>query len=128
MKAMHTPRVKEIPVRPLKKRLAVDFDGVLHGYSKGWCGGKIYDDPVPYSREAMHSLSKRYELVIFTARTNLGDVRAWLVDHGMLQYFAGITNTKPLAGLYIDDRGLRFEGDWEATLDRIEELMGDHAS
>ena len=53
------------------KTIAVDFDGVIHGYSKGWQKGQIYDDPVPGAKEALEKLkSKGYRILIYSTRNN----------------------------------------------------------
>jgi len=36
-----------------KNTIAVDFDGVIHQYSKGWEDGSIYDKPVKGVRQAL---------------------------------------------------------------------------
>ena len=89
------------------KTIAVDFDGVLHAYSKGWNGGSIYDSPVPGSQEAIRSLQHvGFEVIIFTTRENLSEVSAWLVRNEFPS--VAVTNRKPLAFAYIDDRAIRF--------------------
>jgi hypothetical protein len=98
-----------------RKTLAIDFDGVVHAYSSGWHGGAIYDDPVQGCAEALRELSKRYELVLFTARGNLDDVHLWLVEHHLRHFFKDITNRKPMAFAYLDDRAVRFH-DWAGAL------------
>lgn len=100
---------------PRRKTLAVDFDGVVHRYSKGWQGGAIYDPPVRGTTSALHKLSQRYELVLFTAREDLAAVRRWLVYHNLHHLFADVTNRKPAAWAYVDDRGVRFSS-WEQAL------------
>lgn len=115
---MLTPRVTEVRPRPLQTRIAVDFDGVIHGYTKGWQGGAIYDDPVPGASEALRQLSKTHELVVFTARHDLDAVRRWLVAHNLQQYFHDITNRKPQAAVYLDDRALRFTS-WSRALEDL---------
>ena len=37
------------------KTIAVDFDGFIHKYSKGWHDGSIYDEPVEGAAEALLS-------------------------------------------------------------------------
>jgi hypothetical protein len=92
-----------------KKTLAIDFDGVLHGYSKGWQEGVIYDPPKDGAKEALASLSEKFNLVVFTTREDLDAVGTWLETHELSPYITSVTNSKPLAVAYIDDRAVRFE-------------------
>jgi methionine salvage enolase-phosphatase E1 len=51
--------------------IAVDFDGVIHGYSEGYKDGSIYDDPVEGVAEAMRKMKEEgHKIYIFTTRTN----------------------------------------------------------
>lgn len=97
---------------------AIDFDGVVHSYELGWNGGEIYGEQTPGCADALRRLSVRYDLVLFTARHNLDDVRAWLTKHHLIHYFSDITNRKPAAEFYLDDRAIHFT-DWVAALDRL---------
>ena len=42
--------------------VAIDFDGVIHNFDKGWHDGTCYGSPLPGSIEAIKSLSKKYNL------------------------------------------------------------------
>ena len=44
--------------------IAVDFDGVIHRYSKGWHDGTIYDEPVEGAREALEGLVDKGHMII----------------------------------------------------------------
>lgn len=108
------------PALPARRpqRGAVDFDGVLHAYGHGWQGGEIYDEPTNGCAEALRRLSVRYELVVFTARHDLDAVRTWLREHHLLHYFADVTNRKPAAAWYLDDRAVRYI-DWGTALEEL---------
>ncbi len=99
----------------MRQTVAIDFDGVIHQYSRGWCGGEIYDLPMPGVEHALSMLFQTHDLVIYTVREDLVAVRAWLDGYDLLEFFKEVTNTKPIATLYIDDRALRFT-DWETAL------------
>lgn len=99
-----------------KKTICLDFDGVLHAYTKGWHDGSVYDPPMPGALESVQRLSERFKLVVQTSRDNLEEVRAWLERHGFP--LMDVTNRKPPAVLYIDDRAFRFES-WA-------QVMSDH--
>lgn len=104
-------------VHPLTT-LAVDFDGVVHSYEDGWQGGVIYGPPTEGCEAALRKLSLSYKLVIFTARHDLEAVHLWLVKEHLRQYFAEITNRKPAAVAYLDDRALKFI-DWAGALKEL---------
>lgn len=90
------------------KTICVDFDGVIHKYSKAYHDGTIYDEPVEGAKEALRLLrAKPYRIVILTARPKDG-IAEWLDKHGFSPYVDEVTNIKPQAVCYIDDRGIRF--------------------
>ena len=51
-----------------KSTIAIDFDGVIHNANRGWGDGTCYGDPLPESIESIKKLSKKYEIIIFTAK------------------------------------------------------------
>ena len=95
-----------------RKTLAIDFDGVLHEYRNFEApSGK----PVPGAVEAWYKLyNAGYNLVVFTCRKDLDSVREWMHRHFDFKrnighfYEPEITNIKPMAIVYIDDRAIRF--------------------
>lgn len=91
-----------------KKIVAIDFDGVIHRYSKGWRDGSCYDRPMPGAKAAIKKLMKRYTVVILTARKTKTHykVRAWLRKWGFPKI--KVTNIKPMAVFYLDDKAIRF--------------------
>jgi hypothetical protein len=105
----------------VKRTLAIDFDGVLHAYSKGWQDGTIYDRPLFFAVEALRRLRLwGYTLVIFTARKDTQAVKEWLAANDFPTDIE-VTNVKPPAWAYIDDRAIRFEN-WAQCLDSIQSL------
>lgn len=112
------------------KTIAIDFDGVIHGYSRGWVDGSIYDPPVAGAFDAIRMFRRLgYPCFVFTARLYLTAVWEWLDWHAPELYpqimgadrvfwdrvdLLGITNRKLPADIYIDDRGLRFT-DWPSA-------------
>jgi hypothetical protein len=106
--------------------IAVDFDGVIHTYSKGWNGGEIYDPPVEGVAEALQELKEAgYRIYIYSTRTNKAFrkkdepdqkplMEAYLKEHG-IPYDKVWTFGKPMAHIFIDDRALKFEGNWKQT-------------
>jgi len=106
--------------------LAIDFDGVIHNMDKGFYDGTCYGEPIIGALEAIRELSKRYRIIVFTAKakpnrplidgkTGIQLVEEWLDKHGILECITEITSEKPRAILYIDDNAYRFEN-WNNTL------------
>ena len=99
----------------LQKRdtIAFDFDGVIHRYSKGWEDGKIYDTPVNGIKKYIDELrSQGIKVVIFTTRAvgikGTGNIKKWLRQYDIS--VDEITNKKPIAKIYVDDRAINFNG------------------
>ena len=113
--------------------LAIDFDGVIHSFDKGYHDGTCYGDPIPGSLEAIKKLSKQYKIIIYTAKakpsrplvngkTGTELVEEWLDKYGILDCIEEITAEKPRAILYIDDKAYHFNK-WKDTLDFIKNKL-----
>jgi hypothetical protein len=119
-----------------QKTIGIDFDNTIHSYDQGWKDGSAYGDLIPGTKEALAYLSKKYKLVIFTARISAGNtgkqnpqqvknVKDWLVKHDIAQFFSGITNVKtPDILAIIDDRAVHFDGDWRKALQGLKKVKG----
>lgn len=98
--------------------LCVDFDGVLHDFDGRWKGhSSILGEPVKGALEWLACVTVDYDVVILTTRgaTVLGQeaVKRWLERYGFPEESLGelvVTDEKPPALLYIDDRAWQFEG------------------
>lgn len=124
--------------------ISIDFDGVIHKYSKGWIGPEIYDDPVEGAHEALFELHKKFNIFILTCRAVPGIVQ-WMnttfwqgkeptfitvpMPEGRIfwdgemigfdnQKIVAVTNKKISAKYYIDDRAIRFDN-WKGTMENL---------
>ncbi len=105
--------------------VAVDFDGVIHSYTSAWVAEDVIPDPpVEGAIEWLNEIADSFDIAIFTTRGRSPEgrvaVRAWLVKHGVHAAAVEadpftvrplrVTAEKPPALVYLDDRGLRFNG------------------
>lgn len=116
------------------RTIVFDFDGVIHKYRNGWQDGSIYDD---YNEEViniMHSLMiSGYSVAIVSTRDPI-QISEWWNNHQFpmkatpningVKFWSntdcvGVFNQKIPAMVYIDDRGLTFEGDTEGLYKKI---------
>jgi hypothetical protein len=103
--------------------IAVDFDGVLHSYTSPWVDHHVIPDPpVPGAVDWLNAIVKDFDVVIFTTRgkTTAGKsaVRRYLDEHGVEWGLAAVvTDEKPPALIYLDDRAYRFEGSFPSPDD-----------
>jgi hypothetical protein len=118
---------------PFVPTVALDFDGVIHAYTRGWQDGTIYDPPMPGAIDGVRALLRTFNVVIFTTR-NRYDVAHWMrkkmpetqfhtsaEDRTVFWRQRGailVTNCKPGAKWYVDDRAVRFFS-WDQTLHLI---------
>jgi len=124
--------------------VAVDFDGVVHKYSKGWLDGRAYDEPVPGAFEGIRDLQRsKHAVFIFTTR-DAEQVVEWFYEHsdfevvtdsdvedghgGLVKFWNDtqrllVTNRKLPAVAYLDDRAVCFTNwlDFDAQLAALKE-------
>jgi len=99
------------------KTVCVDLNGVLDMYS-GWKGEGHMDSPRPGADGFLAELAENYRVVILTTQP-AERVWEWLKEHGLDQYVSDVTNRKPPALVYVDDRAVCFRGNFEETLREI---------
>lgn len=109
-------RMNDLPI------LALDFDGVIHDYKQGWKDGSIYGNVTEGFFEWAEDAAKRFRLIIHSSRGKTPEGRVamsrWLLEQAQAHgapHLAGlfdIAEMKPPAFVTIDDRCVRFGGDW----------------
>ena len=96
------------------KTIAVDFDGVIAEYDY-WQGYGVFGAPIPGVIEALECLeAEGWEIAVCTAREEIDLIKEYLLGYGIP--FAFVTNRKSPAWVYIDDRCIQFDGNWDDTL------------
>lgn len=111
----------------MHKVVCIDLDGTISHYVE-WVDEKTFGGIVPNADSALRELkSKGYTIIIYTTRGNKELVAEFLSKNNIpFDYINENPNQprnaiggKPLADVYVDDRGLQFSGDWKNTLEKI---------
>jgi hypothetical protein len=113
-------------------QIGIDFDGVIHRNSKGFFDGTVYDPPIEGAFEALSVISKKYVVVVYSAKARkdrmlingkTGEelIWEWLHKHDMAKFVKEVTSEKPRAVCYIDDKAIRFT-DWDSSMDHLKHL------
>lgn len=73
-----------------KGTIAIDFDGVIHKYSKGWQDGSIYDEPIEGAFKMInYFMSQGYTVFVFSTRSTW-QIKGWLKRYtNPLKYMSG---------------------------------------
>jgi len=109
-------RIKDV-VRGSTRKEPQGPKSMLDTYS-GWLGEDHVDPARPGAKEFLERLSRQYRVIIFTTQP-AEKVWNWLKENGMAEYVAEVTDRKPPAVVYIDDRAVCFRGDFQETLEEI---------
>ena len=103
----------------MKPILLLDFDGVCHSFTSGWCGPAIIPDPpVEGLYEFLEEAGRVFEIHIWSTRNSYPEgIRAmqeWLRKGANGQALPEIQfpTDKPPAHITIDDRAVTFQGVW----------------
>ncbi|MBE0597997.1 MAG: hypothetical protein IH614_12075 [Desulfuromonadales bacterium] len=101
-----------------KPVVCVDLDGVLNTYD-GWRGPEFFHGVRPGAADFLRQLNAAgFAVVIFTVRYNPW-VETWLAEHGLAPLVSAVTDRKPPAHVYLDDRAVCFTGDFHQALGEI---------
>lgn len=116
------------------KTIAIDFDGVIHKYSKGWNDWTIYDNQIKWSFEFIDILLKSWLSVFIFSTRNSKQIKKWFNDKldttfpaywftveiipfwkkfWNKKWVLWITKKKLPAIIYIDDRAMKFDGNFD---------------
>lgn len=124
-----------------RQTIALDFDGVIHKYSKGWHDGSAYDPPMDGAIEHIKKLMEQYTVYVFSTREPV-QIQDWFGRYGeqiptqiipadqqfwVTPNVLGIARHKVVAFVWVDDRALRYEGNWDKTYTSITALIHDRS-
>jgi hypothetical protein len=110
-----------IPESYGKGTVCVDMNGVLDMYT-GWKHADHWDPPREGAQEFLRQLGAHgFRVVVFTTRYP-DHVWQWLRAHGLAAYVDEVTDRKPAAHVFVDDRAVRFTGSFADTLREVAEF------
>jgi hypothetical protein len=111
--------------------ICIDFDGVIHKYSKGWQDGSIYDELVDGAINFIKTLQDQNISVVILSTRKPEQIVQFLSSHiecqevpqGTTFYndtkVVGVTNIKLPAQVYIDDRAVTFNGNFSDIICQV---------
>jgi hypothetical protein len=121
--------------------IAIDFDGVIHSYEKGWDDGSIYGHLVPGAKDFIFRMQAHGYAVFILSTRPAHDIVSWMrticpeLDFDVVPpetlfwnstLVVGVTDRKLPALLYIDDRAVRYDGSWARTSLEVNNLLNRH--
>ena len=101
-----------------KKTILVDLDGVLNEYN-----GNFDENIIPEIKdgaiEFIQNLHQNFTIKVFTTRNKILTTK-WLIENNLDKYISDITDIKEPAYLHIDDRCICFDGNYNNTINQIQ--------
>lgn len=107
-----------LQIKQKRLTVAVDFDGVLNKYS-GWNGENDLSTPQSGVQYFLKKLNEKYGVIVFTVRDK-DKVKEWLKKYELDRYVIHVTDIKPKAVAYIDDRAIKYNGNYGEVLEKLE--------
>ena len=109
-----------------KKTICIDFDGVIHDYSNGFQGEDVFGGMIPNANIGTSVLKEKgWTIIIFTTRKKTEKLKKWLEDNKITYDYINEnpeqperTSGKVISDVYLDDRGICFNGRWDQWLIR----------
>ena len=112
----------------MKKIVCIDLDGTIAHYVE-WKGESHFGSIINGTKEALEALKQNgWLIIIFTTRANKEIIADFLNSNNLI--FDHINENpfqpknalggKPFADVYIDDRAIQFNGDWQQIISEIE--------
>jgi hypothetical protein len=104
------------------RTIGIDFDNTIASADPD--NPSEIGPPEPGAIEALKEIHRRgFHIVLLTCRalkqwkdTDIPKVEAFLKEHGIDDIIVNITATKPVAMMYIDDRAINYNGNWDAII------------
>jgi len=81
----------------------------------GWQGSDHFDPPRPGAHASSKRCARGLRVIVFRTRYP-DDVRGSLREHGLDSLVDDVTDRKPAAYVFVDDRAVCFRGDFDQTL------------
>lgn len=101
--------------------VCVDLDGVLNTFDQ-WRGDRHFHPPREGAREFLAGLRQAgFRVVVFTCRWHEWALD-WLREQGLAEFVDEVTDRKPPAHAYVDDRAVCFRGDFRDTLRQVRDF------
>ena len=101
-----------------KKTILIDLDGVLNEYVGNF--DKDFIPPIKQgAKEFLSILAEKHIIKIFTTRNRLLASK-WVIENGLDELIEDVTNVKEPCWVYIDDRCINFDGNFNDLIDKIE--------
>jgi len=101
----------------MNKDIFIDLDGVLNQYYGNYNADYI-PPPAVGVDEFLKELYENYKITIFTTR-DIELTKKWLKTYLLDKYVYDVTNKKRPCYIFVDDRAICHNGDFDATLRMI---------
>ena len=109
------------------RTICIDIDGTISHYIE-WVDAKTFGEVLPHCAETIHHLkADGWYVIIYTTRADKKEIVGFLESNNIP--FDAINENpnqpdnakggKPYADVYVDDRAIQFDGDWQGAYEKI---------